>query len=655
MYLAVAAAALLLSTRSVGGENTSVPPVRPSVLFCAPHGLFASERTWVGLTYLRSLHNSSQPGGGFEVDWTESLADITRARIWRYNAIVLWISPGSGAVVPNPFPGPFRASFVGVILDYVAAGGGLLLFPTETNQYAQQLFDLTSRLGARLPVETLDESNVSNVAVMDHMQAEGDSVKVFWTDAVNHTALPLAAGVNQVWYPSMPMYNAAHGGPIDVDGNWSVVLSGSATTRTTPVNLSASTVRLPLPPANQIFQRKTPVYSPPLFAVRELINGRVALLNQWRQYTTGSGSDWLFDSQVLSTGAKGRPSDMGRLLRNTFQWLTEPTVRRYSPSRLPQDHATHSKACPWGDCPGGYRMPLGHLDNPNNKTTVLKDFAELHLSYDAATLGNDPADSSLTLRRGVVGVRSSFTTGVDTVAAIAQAARTSKLDFVIILEEYNAPNSTRLTNATLMDLAAACVTHSSGELALFPGYTIRDNIGSKVFVWGPSSAVPHMFPTPDVLTPDGSRLLVQPTDPANHSRFNGHANLGAFSWLEANSQSHGYQVGYYHLGETRPAGSRPMQDLNAYSMAAIRYYQGGELIEDLLADYKLTSQSTIPPVPVVLSEITSAAELTAAVTSGQALTYVRIAADDWTGLLASTGVLGWNNQCEFADTVASRQ
>ena len=108
--------------------------MRPSVLFCAPHELFASERTWVGLTYLRSLHNSYQPGGGFEVDWTESLSDITRARIWRYNVIVLWISPDSGAVVPNPFPGPFRASFVGVILDYVAAGGGARSATTKDRQ-----------------------------------------------------------------------------------------------------------------------------------------------------------------------------------------------------------------------------------------------------------------------------------------------------------------------------------------------------------------------------------------------------------------------------------------------------------------------------------------------------------------------------------------
>ena len=173
-------------------------------------------------------------------------------------------------------------------------------------------------------------------------------------------------------------------------------------------------------------------------------------------------------------------------------------------------------------------------------------------------------------------------------------------------------------------------------------------------MWGPTSAAAYMFPPIDVLTPDGGRILVQPTDPNNSSRFNGHANLDAFSWLEANSQNQFYSVGYYHLGKTRPKGARPMQDLNAYSMAAIRYYSKGVLVEDLLADYRLTAQSTIPPVPVSLSEIGSVAELSAAITGGQALTYVRTdPKNDWTSALGGTGMLGWNNQLTASSVFVS--
>ena len=59
-----------------------------------------------------------------------------------------------------------------------------------------------------------------------------------------------------------------------------------------------------------------------------------------------------------------------------------------------------------------------------------------------------------------------------------------------------------------------------------------------------------MFPTVDALTQEGSRIYIQPTDPANASRFNGH-NGAAFDWTEKNSQNHGYSVGYYHLGAGR--------------------------------------------------------------------------------------------------------
>jgi hypothetical protein len=228
--------------------------------------------------------------------------------------------------------------------------------------------------------------------------------------------------------------------------------------------------------ANQIFQRSTPVVSPPLFAVRTLGLGRIGLLNQWRMYTTGSGAAWLFDSQVLSKGAKGRPSDMGTILRNTYRWLAQPTVDQLID-------------LPAGQSIGGYITPAGHLTDPNTRNTVLKSYPEIHLSYDVKTLGNDPADPSLTLRRGVVGVRTTFSTGTDSVASIAQAARTNKLDFIIILEEFELEKQNgvtnhsaywRLTNETLMSLAVACAASSSSDLMLFPG-SVRPIITTVCF------------------------------------------------------------------------------------------------------------------------------------------------------------------------------
>jgi hypothetical protein len=59
---------------------------RPAMLFCSPQG---PAYGWVDLNYLDELHQH-----GFDVDYTESLTDVTPQRIRRYNALVIFITPG---------------------------------------------------------------------------------------------------------------------------------------------------------------------------------------------------------------------------------------------------------------------------------------------------------------------------------------------------------------------------------------------------------------------------------------------------------------------------------------------------------------------------------------------------------------------------------
>jgi hypothetical protein len=170
-----------------------------------------------------------------------------------------------------------------------------------------------------VPIETTQEHNPENCATMNHMSG----YTMAWTDAVtaNH---PVTAGVKAVWYPTTRMFNAGSTGPIVpiAGNNWQVILRGTKTTQTMAVNLSATDGKTvgPAPScANTSCAGRIPgVLAPALFAVRQCMAqdcgaGRVAVLNQWREYTTADGSKWLFDDQVLTSGAKGRPSDMGRM------------------------------------------------------------------------------------------------------------------------------------------------------------------------------------------------------------------------------------------------------------------------------------------------------------------------------------------------------
>jgi hypothetical protein len=76
----------------------------------------------------------------------------------------------------------------------------------------------------------------------------------------------------------------------------------------------------------------------------------------------------------------------------------------------------------------------------------------------------------------------------------------------------------------------------------------------------------------------------------------------------------GSNIGYFHLGKSRTTGAMKMSDLRAYSGAAVMYYgRDGKLVEDLINDYLETSESTISPIPMVVSEVMSATALLTAV------------------------------------------
>jgi hypothetical protein len=213
------------------------------------------------------------------------------------------------------------------------------------------------------------ENNRSNLATPDHMR----QFQLAYTEEVTR-GHPVTSGVNAVWYPITPTFAAAMTGPVQpVDSNWTVLLRASPTTVTRAVNLSASGEPSPTC-ANTTCRGRVPgVPSPAIFAVRDSVfgAGRVAVLNQWRQWSIGSGTHWLFDGQVMERGALGRASDMGRLLRNTLGWLADASV---------------------GSTLGGYTTPAGRWLAPNQQAATAEQFADRGYKYDPSALrGIDPA------------------------------------------------------------------------------------------------------------------------------------------------------------------------------------------------------------------------------------------------------------------------
>jgi hypothetical protein len=136
------------------GSPAAPEPSPPrSILFASPQPL---GQGWVDLDLMRTLHNGSWAADGrrWSVDFTTSLAELNRSRLFRYNALVLFISPAAAATMDRkgvglhlpPVSPSLAAEFGPAVRDYVAAGGGVLLYPSEMNWATQQLYDLTSHV-----------------------------------------------------------------------------------------------------------------------------------------------------------------------------------------------------------------------------------------------------------------------------------------------------------------------------------------------------------------------------------------------------------------------------------------------------------------------------------------------------------------------------
>lgn len=558
----------------------------PSVLFCSPHG---AGYAYVDLQYLRQLHAK-----GFEPDYTERLSDVTSERISKYNVVVLYMLP----------EGKERSKFVKLLERYVSEGGGVLLMPTEHNIVKQALWELTELFGAKLPVEAIIEKDKNNLASLSHMY-----VPVAYTDQILPS--PLSDGVRGIWYPYKRAYNAQHTGPIYVDKNWQVVVKASKTAVTEAIDLTRSSS----PELESPFIRKGGVSQPDLFAIRAYKHGRVALINQWRQYSIGAGTKWLYNREILSKGVKGKPSDFGQLFENTLRWLAEPSLKKGSP--------------------GGYVMPKDRLIPPNHRPGAKEAYNERFWVIEPEVLGYGRPPKKARLLRGIIGARTSYSIGSGSVEQYADSARKAGLDFVVFTDDFK-----KLTPESFERLKKDCKKFSGKDLKLFAGFTIKNNIGNYLFFFAPE---PELPPDYCLTGPDKKLLNQQYQDESG--KFG--VRPVVLGWILRTYHVLKGQVGFYNF--TRGPKAMKPADLRTYAMLATRYYKNHRLVEDVTDDYLLTAQGTLPPAPVSFNEVLSPQQLIDEVRSGNALIYAQARSLD----TLFKDALRWTHQYDGINIFAS--
>ncbi len=590
-WMAVFSMIAILPSSAVAQEQSAR---RPSILI----------DNWGGemdMAYMRRLQ-----AAGFEVD-AIAHDKLTWERLKQYNVLALVDFPQDGQVATNPHGGPASGPNLDetlALVDRFLADGGGVMVNLLLHHYDPRFYNADqkalARWGARKPLETV-------VMAEDRFVSHPRLRQTFyWTD--NVTASPVTEGVRGVWYPGYLSqkqggWDWGAAGPIDVDGSWQVVLRAPKGSRTEPARIEERKPGVPYYDAP--FVRPDGVTEPPLFAIRDLAPGRLALFHAHPFYHLESGLSWAHNGVMLDKGLDGKPSDFGKLLENTFRWLAAPSL-------------AGGQLGGYKAAPDRWTRPLEKKDDPNYKHYLG--------TQAAADYNPNLPPPAVNLLKGIVGPRTAYSGGKGTVADYAAMARQKGLSFIIFLEDM-----AELTPEKLKQLIADCKQHGDKDLLLIAGYRIKSNLGNQFFNCGSNPLFIH----DKYLSADKKTLMLQPHDKEGKWEASKFIDFV----FENNPEQGANTLGWFDFTGPMKSGGLAIHDLRLFSMAGVMYYDHGKLVEDVTDQYLLTNAGTMTGTPVAINLVDSPEAMAAAVDGGRALTYAAASsvANLW------QGALRWNH------------
>lgn len=383
-----------------------------------------------------------------------------------------------------------------------------------------------------------------------------------YTDAI--PAGPLTEGVGGLWYPVPTARIGAqnHTTSFVADENWTVVVEGGPTTAThRRGSLNDNTVD---PKAPGTYTGRMP-----LVATRTVGRGRLMVVGVTAEYLIGAHAFTTLEGIVLERGLRDRPSGGYRLLENGLRWLTAPALENTAL--------------------GGAAGDPGLLADPHQAAVGTPYAWPAELSFPAV----EPAYP------GVIGARTSYSSGRATPAEWVAAAQAQGLSFLVFLEDF-----TSLSAEEFNQLRADCERLSSPEFAALPGFTIDDEVGNHYFYFGP--AIP--YPEASFLSPDGTVLQARdrelnPTDPHIPGQL-------AMTTLDYAYTTCAFKLtaGNFLFSQDAAPFADFFSDWNAMAVVTAR---DGQLLEDATEDYLRLVDSGQGPLPLALHLMSDPAQLAA--------------------------------------------
>lgn len=415
--------------------------------------------------------------------------------------------------------------------EFLARGGTLFMPGPSEQQAIPATWALTEQWGLRVLCERIG--------------ARDGGVEYFGPHWAYTTKIsgPAAPGVKGVWFPrngGFPHPGCKWWWPLEVDSNWDVVVMSEKETGA-PVLESWS------PDVDKGVRKKPVTDGVPLAAVRELKPGRIAVMTLPQTYSFASPHNWPGGPAALFDGVEGKPSDGSKVMVNLFKWLAET--------------ATKTNMGGATTPPELFKPVSGRRVQPSPPVTWAPRFF-----------------------KGLIGARTTLSTGKSTVAQYAKAAKAAGLDYLVILEDHKAMSPEKNEK-----LRQECRVVSDATFQAIPGYTIEDEFGNPWFFAGDKAT--HLK---DVfLSADGKVMAGHYNKPDRMKHIpeadrHGTETLG-YTICNLTGGYHQYQVltgSWNHKRAVMPPWD--YRDYNA--VALVTYNEKGELVDDVIKDYPLLQQ-----------------------------------------------------------------
>lgn len=447
------------------------------------------------------------------------------------------------------------------VREFMRAGGGVFFgFPVgDVIPFRSWLADYD----VAIPVTGLDQTR--DVLIEDPSSSLGGKVYGYTTDV----AEPFADGVEGIWYP-VKLGHAIAARPVQtLNDAWRVVLSGGPHSRTDRDHVSHGN-------AISAADADAPEYAShvPLASVRAVDDGRLCVCGIPSGYNIDSPHNCPPARSFLLEGFEGKPSGMQRFLLNVFAWLAAPSLE--------------SGALGGGASDADVRVPSAprYPDDPPVRWAA-REF---------------PPDDPRPLR-GLIGARSTYSTGSSSVADYVEQARAAGLDFLVFLEEF-----AHLTRGALDALKAECAALSTDRFFAVPGYTIDDVAGGHYFQYGDSIR----YIETDLLSDDETMLMVRPP---NHPLWKMSRNDRVDSLHErVVLTDHKCRIrrGRYHHHDCPVL----FEDQRACDSIALVTWQDGSVVDDVRDAYGEIEKRSLRLTPVALTLLRCAGDIARALGDG---------------------------------------